>query len=114
MPITRYLEHGSVFAPEALASMGQALEETCKTIGFGGDDKKRQVVAKFIIRLAQENGNLDAGALRNKAVAALGGVAYSAAAGVSQTDKTRGEADCRRLADAGRRRRVDRGDRSTS
>jgi hypothetical protein len=74
MPITRYLEQGSGFAPQALASMGQALEETCETIGFGGDDRKRQVAAKLISRLAQENGNLDAEGLRDKAAAALEGL----------------------------------------
>ena len=78
MPIKRYVEKGVVFDPQALAVMGKALEETSQILAIDGDEKKRQTVAKFIIRLAQEDSNLDATALRDRAVAALGGVAYSA------------------------------------
>jgi hypothetical protein len=52
------------------------LEETTQILGFGAEEKQRQAVAKFIIRLAQEDDGLDATALRDRAVAALGGVAY--------------------------------------
>jgi hypothetical protein len=76
MPIKRYVEEGVVFKPEALSAMNKALTDTVETLGFGSDAIKRQVVAKFIIRLAQEDGSLDAMTLRDRAVAALGGVAY--------------------------------------
>jgi hypothetical protein len=78
MPIKRYLKKGVVFAPQALSAMSRALEETSQILGIEGDEKKRQAVAKFIIRLAGEDDSLDAMALRDRAVAALGGVAYSA------------------------------------
>jgi hypothetical protein len=78
MPIKRGVEKGVVFAPQALSAMGKALEETTEILGILGDEKKRETVAKFIIRLAREDGELDATALRDRAVAALGGVAYSA------------------------------------
>jgi hypothetical protein len=95
MPITRYLKKGFVFEPQALAVMGKALEETSQILGIDGDEKKRQAVAKFIIRLAQEDGTLDAAALRDRAVAALGGVAYSvlSGAGASQTASPREAAE---------------------
>jgi hypothetical protein len=79
MPIKRYVEKGVVFAPQALSAMSRALEETTEILGISGDEKKRETVAKFIIRLAREDGDLDATALRDRAVAALGGVEYYAA-----------------------------------
>jgi hypothetical protein len=93
MPIKRYVETGVVFAPQALSAMGKALEETSQILGIDGDERKRQAVAKFIIRPAQEDGNLDATALRNRAVGALGGVAYSALCEVSQTSNLREAAE---------------------
>ncbi len=78
MPIRRYVKNGAVFTPQALSAMGKALEATTETLGIGSDEAKRQVVARFIIRLAQEEENLDAAALHDRAVAALGGVAYCA------------------------------------
>jgi hypothetical protein len=84
MPINRYAKEGSVFEPQALLSLGKALAETSERLGVGGDVKKRQAVAKFIIRLAQDDSSLDAAALRDRAVAALGGVEYSALSGISQ------------------------------
>jgi hypothetical protein len=76
MPIKRYLQKGVVFTPQALSAMGQALQATTETLGIGGDELRRQAVAKFLIRLASEDGKLDAMILRDKAVVALGGVAY--------------------------------------
>ena len=58
--------------------MSKALEATTEILGIEGDEAKRQAVAKFIIRLAREDDSLDAAELRDKAVAALGGVAYLA------------------------------------
>ena len=77
MPIRRYLEK-EVFTPQALSAMSKALEATTEILGIEGDEAKRQAVAKFIIRLAREDDSLDAAELRDKAVAALGGVAYLA------------------------------------
>ena len=77
MPIRRYVEEG-VFTPQALLAMSAALEATMEILGLGGDEAKRGAVARFIIRLAREDDSLDAAELRDKAVAALGGVAYLA------------------------------------
>jgi hypothetical protein len=77
MPIRRYLGEGGVFSPKTISEMSRALEEACERLGISGE-KQRQAVAKFIIRLAGEDNSLDATALRDRAVVALGGVAYSA------------------------------------
>jgi hypothetical protein len=82
MSIGRYVGEG-VFAPPALSAMSEALEETTGILGMRDDEKKRQTVAMFIVRLAQQDGNLDAAALRDKAVVALGGVAYTSALSLS-------------------------------
>jgi hypothetical protein len=76
MPIRRYVKKGAVFTPQILSAMGQALEATTKILGIGSDELRRQAVARFLIRLSQEDGSLDATTLRDKAVVALGGVAY--------------------------------------
>jgi hypothetical protein len=89
MPIRRYLEKGVVFTPEALSSMGKALEETTEILGISSDEAKRRDVARFIIRLTQEDDNLDADALRDRAVAALGGIAYCALSGITQPSNPR-------------------------
>jgi hypothetical protein len=78
MPIRHYLGAGVVFTPQALSAMSKALEETTTILGVVGDER-REMVARFIIRLAGEDDSLDATALRERALAALGGVAYSAA-----------------------------------
>jgi hypothetical protein len=77
MPIRRYLGEGGVFSPKTISEMSKALEETTAILRISGE-KPRQAVARFIIRLAGEDGSLDAKALRDRAVVALGGVAYSA------------------------------------
>ena len=77
MPIRRYVEEG-VFTPQALSAMSTALEATMEILGLDGDEAKRGAVARFIIRLAREDDDLDAAELRDRAVAALGGVAYLA------------------------------------
>jgi hypothetical protein len=71
MPIRRYVEEG-VFTPQSLSAMSTALEAAMEILGLGGDEAKRGAVAKFIIRLACEDGILDATELRDKAVAAVG------------------------------------------
>jgi hypothetical protein len=69
-----------VFTPQALSAMSTALEAAMENLGLGGDEAKRGAVARFIIRLAREDDSLDAAELLDKAVAALGGVAYLAIA----------------------------------
>jgi hypothetical protein len=76
MPIQRYVEEGVVFTPSTLSAMARALEATAEILGIGNDEKRRQAVARFIIRIAAEDESLDAMTLRNRAVAALGGIAY--------------------------------------
>jgi hypothetical protein len=76
MPIRRYVDEGVVFTPQALSAMSKALEATAEILGIGGDEKQRQIVARFIIRIAQEDDSLDAAALRDRVSAALGGIAF--------------------------------------
>jgi hypothetical protein len=78
MPIRRYVEKGVVFTPQALSVMSKAFEATTERLGIGPDEPKRQAVAKFIIRLAQDDGDIEVAALRDKALAALGGATYCA------------------------------------
>jgi hypothetical protein len=78
MPIRRYVEKGVVFTPQALSAMSKAFEATTEILGIGPNEPKRQAVARFIIRLAQEDGDIEAAALRDKALAALGGATYCA------------------------------------
>jgi hypothetical protein len=75
MPITAYLPtSGASFGPEAVASMGKAFEDAVSVIGIGPrDETKREAVARFILHLAEIDGGLDSGALRDKAIVALGG-----------------------------------------
>jgi hypothetical protein len=89
MPIRRYVEKGVVFTPQALSAMSKALEATTEILGVEGDEAKRQAVARFIVRLAREDASLDAAELRDKAVAALGGVAYLAIAQAPRPPKPR-------------------------
>jgi hypothetical protein len=77
MPIRRHVEKG-VFTPQALSAMSKALEATTEILRIEGDEAKRQAVARFIIRLSREDNSLGAAEMRDKAVAALGGVAYLA------------------------------------
>jgi hypothetical protein len=93
MPIRRYVEKGAVFTPQAISAMSKALEGATEILGIAPDGKQRQAVAKFIIRLAQEDGSLDAAALRDRAVAALGGVAYFALPGIPQPSNPRPSAE---------------------
>ena len=83
MPIRSYVGE-CVFTPQALSAMSTALEATMEILGLDGDEAKRGAVARFIIRLAREDDSLDAAELRDKAVAALGGVAYLAIIPVPQ------------------------------
>jgi hypothetical protein len=48
-----------------------------EVLEIGGDEIKRAAVARLIIRLAHEDGNLDAAALRDRAVAVFGGPIFA-------------------------------------
>jgi hypothetical protein len=102
MPIRRYLEHGVVFSPEALAAMGKAFQAAIWTLGPECDETKREAVARFIIRLAQSDRSLDVAVLHRRAVAEFGspimavlinkpgpGLARSAAGGADITSASR-------------------------
>jgi hypothetical protein len=84
MPIRRYIKEGAVFTPQALSAMSHALIDTVEILGIGSAEAKRRDVARFLIRLMQENGSLDARTLRDRAVAALGGAAYCGLQGRQQ------------------------------
>ncbi len=71
MPIRRYMEHGVIFTPQTLSKMSEAFTAAVETLEIGADEIKRQAVAQFIIRLAREDGEVDAAALRDRAVAAF-------------------------------------------
>jgi len=70
MPIRRYVQH-AVFTPEVLSVMGKAFEAAIWTLGPECDEMKREAVARFIIQLARNDGNLDATTLHRRAVAAF-------------------------------------------
>ena len=73
MPIKPYLPtSGAKFSPEAIANMGKALEGAVDVLGIGSrDETKREAVARFIIKLAEIDGGMDAASLRDKVVMAL-------------------------------------------
>ncbi len=71
MPIRRYVEHGGIFTPKALSKMSEAFTAAVESLEIGTDEIKRQAVAQFIIRFAREDGEFDAAALRDRAVAAF-------------------------------------------
>jgi hypothetical protein len=75
MPIEAYLPtSGASFGPEAATNMGKALEDTVDILGIGpSDETKREAVARFIIKLAEVDGGVDAASLRDKAVMGLDG-----------------------------------------
>ena len=80
MPIEAYLPtSGASFGPEAVTNMGKALEDAVDVLGIGPrDETKREAVARFIIKLAEIDGGLDATSLLDKAVMALGGSIHRA------------------------------------
>ena len=71
MPIQRYMEHGVIFTPQTLSKMSEAFTAAEEALEIGADETKRQAVAQFLIRLAREDGEFDAAALRDRAVAAF-------------------------------------------
>jgi hypothetical protein len=82
MPIRAYLStSGASFSPETVAAMGKAFEDAAGILGIPpGDAAKREALAKFLIRLTQEDSGLAAATMRDKAVVALGGSIRAASA----------------------------------
>jgi hypothetical protein len=80
MPIKAYLPtSGASFSPEAVTNMGTALDGAVDILGIGpSDETRREAVARFIVKLAEIDGGVDAESLRDKAVMALGGSAHLA------------------------------------
>ena len=93
MPIRRYMKKEVVFTPQALSAMSKELEAAIEALGIGSDDPKRRAVAEFIIGLAQKDDSLGTATLRDKALAALGGVAYCAPPGIPQPSNPRASAE---------------------
>jgi hypothetical protein len=77
--------------------MSKALEATIEILGIEGDEAKHQTVGRLIVRLAREDASLDAAELRDKALAALGGVAYLAIAQAPPPSKPPQAEDGRRV-----------------
>jgi hypothetical protein len=75
MPIVAYLPtSGAIFGPEAVTNMEKAFDDAVDALGIGPhDETKREAVARFIIKLAEIDGGVDAASLRDKAVMALSG-----------------------------------------
>ena len=73
MPIEAYLPtSGASFSPEAVTNMGKAFEGAVDVFGIGPrDETKREAVARFIVKLAEIDGGVDAASLRDKVVMAL-------------------------------------------
>lgn len=68
MPIRRYLEDNSVFDPDAIEAMSEAMERACTALHVNGQLRDREAIAARIIDLAR-NGVLDAKALSDRVVA---------------------------------------------
>jgi hypothetical protein len=80
MTISAYLPtSGASFSPESATNMGKALDGAVDILGIDrGDETKREAVARFIIKLAEIDGGVDAASLRDQAVMALGGSVHLA------------------------------------
>jgi hypothetical protein len=55
-----------IFTDETLSAMGKAFTAALRSLGIGDDEIKRAAVARVIIGLAREDGNLDAASLYNR------------------------------------------------
>jgi hypothetical protein len=78
MPITRYLEKGLVFAPQALLQWVKRWRKHAGRSGSAPTIRNGSLSLSSLSGWRRKDGDLDAAALRDKAVAAMGGVAYSA------------------------------------
>jgi hypothetical protein len=69
MPIRRYVAPGESFSPEVLSAMSNAFAAATESLGIAGDEMKRRTLAACIIRIAREEGVVDAATLRDSALA---------------------------------------------
>ena len=72
-----YLEPGA-FDPEAVATMNRAFQGSVGALGVDDDEMRREAVAQFVIHLARWDESLDDTALRERTIAALGGLRSAA------------------------------------
>ena len=68
MPIRQYLDESSVFGPDAIQAMSEALERACAALQANGRPVDRETIAERIINLAR-SGVIDAEALSERVVA---------------------------------------------
>ena len=68
MPIRRYLNDNTVFEPDAIAAMSEALERACAALHVNGQAHDREVIAERIIALARQ-GIADTKALGDRVIA---------------------------------------------
>jgi hypothetical protein len=68
-----FRHQGPALAPD-VTNMEKALEGAVDVLGIGPQEEtKREAVARFIIKLAEIDGGVDAASLRDKVIMALGG-----------------------------------------
>ena|ERR1700752_122809 len=68
MPIRHYLDDNTVFEPDAITAMSEALERACAALHVNGHAHDREVIAERIIALAR-HGVTDAKALGDRVIA---------------------------------------------
>jgi hypothetical protein len=68
MPIRHYLDDNTVFEPDAIKAMSEALEQACTALHVNGQIHDREVIATRIIDLARR-GVTDAKVLGERVIA---------------------------------------------
>ena len=68
MPIRHYLDDNTVFEPDAIKAMSEALEQACAALHVNGQIHDREVIATRIIDLARR-GVTDAKVLGERVIA---------------------------------------------
>jgi len=68
MPIRHYLDDNTVFEPDAITAMSEALERACAALHVNGQAHDREIIAIRIIDLARR-GVTDAKALCDRVIA---------------------------------------------
>jgi len=68
MPIRRYLDYNTVFEPDTITAMSEALERACAALHVNGQAHDREIIAERIIALARR-GVTDAKVLGDRVIA---------------------------------------------
>ena len=68
MPIRHYLDDNTVFEPDAIKAMSEALEQACTALHVNGQIHDREIIATRIIDLARR-GVTDAKVLGERVIA---------------------------------------------